>query len=257
MKKQELIEKLIEQEQLPPVIQAALNDDAQLATDLLSSGEATLEDADAHGRTLMDYVNGMGLWGLLAKAIRTLPAAFEGICITEQENLVAWMCDDRDVIPELVQLLPWDELAWLALRGDVESNSALEALRSSGDLYGPLTQALRNGRWKATPSMVSYLEKEEVLEVAGFSRSEEIFTAQYGGDVKILDPQKVDGFVGTVDDVFDGYLSLEGEPFVVARESVGHGRFVLFGDFGVSPGDPLILLGAHHYDSPEPTAYAW
>lgn len=255
--KKELAEALSNEKKLPSIIQAALAGDVTTVVALLASGADSLSSADSDGKTLMDYVNELGLWSLLEQVVRKVPKLFADAVITESANLVAWMHVNRELSPELVQMVPWEVLRDLRVGQDDESTSALEALSWAGDYPSVMLSAVTNQRWQPSADMLDHLDKEQAREFVGFARREDIFSAWMGQDVSIVDFETVGDLVGEVKVVCDEYEHFtDAESYMVIAHdwklSVIYGKFD-----GYRPGDVFTLVSRTTYQSSAQSAYAW
>lgn len=253
--KAENIALLVQEKQLPPLIKAALEGDINKAVALLSRGEATMEDQDADGKTVMDYANALGLWHFLGRIASFMPQEVAGKPITETANLVACMCEGRELFPPLVHNVPWDILVSLKLEGNIGTNSAHEAL-SWIDGFGQCVLAgVASGCWKPDETMLKHLKRDEGSELMGFARDQTIFAHRYGIATSIVDDTSVSVF-GEVKEMFGAYEHLQADPYVIVSDHAG-GLTVVYGYFDVELGDPFFLAGNGEYRSSESTAYAW
>lgn len=253
--KKEVAEMLAKEKGLPSLLQAALAGDATTVVALLASGADSLSSADSDGRTLMDYINELGLWSLLEQVVVKAPKLFADAVITEPASLVAWMHENRELPPALLQMVPWEVLQ--TLRVGECGVSALEALSWAGDLPSAILFAVNTQRWKPSVGMLDeFSNKEQASEFVGVSRQADIFSAWMGQDVSIVDIETFGDLVGEVKVVCDEYEHFtNAEPYMVVEDN---GQLsVVYGDFEYSPGDIFTLVSRTTYQSPAQSAYAW
>jgi hypothetical protein len=252
--KKEVAEMLAKEKELPSVIQAALAGDATTVVALLASGADSLSSADSDGRTLMDYINELGLWSLLEQVVVKARKLFADTVITEPASLVAWMHENRALPPELLQMVPWEVLQ--TLRVGECGVSALEALSWAGDLSNAILWAVNAQRWRPSVGMLDEFHKEQASEFVGFARRADIFSSWLGRDVSIVDFEAVGDLVGEVKVVCDEYEHFtDAESYMVVEHD---GQLsVVYGDFEYSPGDIFTLVSRATYQSSAQSAYAW
>lgn len=252
--KKEVAEMLAKEKGLPSVIQAALAGDATTVVALLASGADSLSSADSDGRTLMDYINELGLWSLLAQAVVKSPKLFADAIITEPASLVAWMHEEREIVFPLLWMVPWEILRDLRV-GD-NGDSAVEVLSWAGNLSDAILYGVNAHRWSPSADMLDHLDKDGVSEFVGFARRADIFSAWMGRDVSIINFETVGDLVSEVKVVCDEYEHFTNTESYMIVEHDGQ-LSVVYGDFEYSPGDIFTLVSRTTYQSSAQSVYAW